>query len=159
RAVLELSENLDDPARTLKLVPIALDKLPDEQAAAAAFAIAGRYAERGQWYLAQEVYLYLVDRFPADPLSASAYRWLIGLNTSSEARRGHELKHFAVADPIRLVKKKGPPWTEEKIVQVGHAVPASGQGILSRADVRDWNKGSLELSKRVVGFGPAYGFD
>jgi photosystem II stability/assembly factor-like uncharacterized protein len=159
RSVLDLAENLDDPSRTLKLVPIALDKLPDEHAAAAAFAIAGRYAERGQWYLAQEVYLYFVDRFPADALSAPAYRWLIGLNTSSEARRRHELKHFAVADPIGLVKKKGPPLTEEKIVQVGHAVPASGQGILSRADVRDWNKGSLELSKRVDGFGPAYRLD
>ena len=159
RGVIELAENLDDPARTLKLVPIALDKLPDEHAAAAAFAIAGRYAERGQWYLAQEVYLYLVERFPAHPLSAQAYRWLIRLNTSSEARRRHELKHFAVADPINLVKKKGPPLTEEKIVKVGHVVPAASQGVLSRADVRDWNKGSLELTKRLAGFGPAYSFD
>jgi photosystem II stability/assembly factor-like uncharacterized protein len=159
RAVIELAENLDDPARTLKLLPIALDKLPDEHAAVAAFVIAGRYAERGQWYLAQEAYLYLVDRCPADPLSAPACRWLIGLNSSSEARRRNELKHFAVPEHISLVKKKGPRPVEEKTVQVGHTVPASGQGILSRTDVRDWNKGSLELTKRLAGFGPVYSFD
>ena len=95
RAVMSMAENIDEPNRTLKLVPKALDELPDEHAAPAAFAIAGRYAERGQWYLAQEAYLYLVDRCPAHPLSAHAYRWLLQLNSSSEARRRHELKHFA----------------------------------------------------------------
>ena len=159
RGVIEMAENLDDPTRTLKLLPIALDKLPDDHAAPAAFAIAGQFAERGQWYLAQEMYLYLVDRFPAHPLSAEAYRWLIRLNTSREARRRHELKHFAVAEPIGLANKKGSPLTEEKIVQTGLVVPASSQGILSRADVREWNKGSAELMKRLSAYGTPYAFD
>jgi photosystem II stability/assembly factor-like uncharacterized protein len=158
RAVIEMADNLDDPARTLKLVPIALDKLDDEQAAPAAFTIAGRYAERGQWYLAQEVYLYLVDRFPAHPLSAEAYRWLIRLNTSSEARRRHELQHFAVTEPIGLLKKNGCPLTKEEIVKAGHIV-SPGKDIQQKSDVRDWNKGSLELIKRLGGYGPVYSFD
>ncbi len=159
RSVIEMAENLDDPARTMKLVPTALDKLPDEHAASAAFAIAGRYAERGQWYLAQEMYLYLVDRHPAHPLSAEAYRWLMRLNSSSEARRRHELKHFAVTDPVNLVKKKGGALTEDKVVPAGHVVRAADGGVLSRTDVRDWNKGSVELMKRLGGYGSIHSFD
>ena len=158
RAAIAMAENLDDPDRTLKLVPAALDKLDDEHAAFAAFTIASRYAERGQWYFAQEFYLYLVDRCPAHPLSAEAYRWLIRLNASGEARRRHELKHFAVGEPISLTKKKGAPLLKEEIVKAGHVVPP-GKDILRTSDVRDWNKGSLELIKRLNGYGPVYGFD
>ena len=57
------------------------------------------------------------------------------------------------------MKKKGGPLTEEKIIKTGLIVPAAGQGILSRADVRDWNKGSVELIKRLGGYGPVYHYD
>jgi photosystem II stability/assembly factor-like uncharacterized protein len=155
RAAIALAENLDDPARTLTLIPTALDKLPDDHAAPAAFAIAGRFAERGQWYLAQEVYLYLVDRFPAHPLAADALRWLVRLNTSQEARRRHELKNFAVAEPLGLAKKH-----DGKIIRVSNEEPAPGQVMLtSRPETRDWNKGCQELVKRLGGYGPVYGFD
>jgi len=155
RTAVAMAEYLDDPTRTLSMIPAALDKLPDEHAAPAAFAIAGRFAERGQWYLAQEVYLYLVDRCPAHPLSADALRWLVRLNTSQEARRRHELKHFAVADPIGLVKKKASP-----ILRVGHEEPIPGQSLLTaQAETRDWNKGCQELVKRLGAYGPVYGFD
>ena len=46
RTILEMAENLDDPARTLKSLPIRLDELDDEHAAVTAFAVAGRFAER-----------------------------------------------------------------------------------------------------------------
>jgi hypothetical protein len=159
RTVIERAENLDDPAQTLKLVAAALDKLPDEHAAPAAFAIAGRYVERGQWFFAQEIYLYLVDRHPAHPLSAEAYRWLVRLNTSGEARRRNELKQFAVTAPLQLVAKKGRPLVEEKVVPAGHIVPAAGQGVLARTDIREWNKGSIELGKRLASYGTVYRMD
>jgi hypothetical protein len=60
---------------------------------------------------------------------------------------------------LQLVKKKGDPLIEEKIVQAGKIVPASTGGVLTRTDVRDWNKGSSELAKRLGGFGPVYRFD
>jgi hypothetical protein len=159
RSVIEMAENIDNPAHTLKLIPELLEKLPDEHAAPAAFTIASRYAERGQWYLAQEFYLYLVDRHPLHPLSAQAYRWLVRLNSSGEARRRHELKNFAVAEPIQLANKKGSPLTEEKVVKAGHVVRAADGGILSRTDVRDWNKGTAELSKRLAPFGSIFSFE
>ena len=68
--------------------------LPDDQGAAAAFALANQYARLGQWTLAREVFLLMVDRYPAHPLTADAYRWLIRYNSSSEARRRQELGQF-----------------------------------------------------------------
>ena len=64
--------------------------MPDEQGSAAAFAIASHFARNGQWTLAREGYLLMVDRYPAHPRAADAYRWLIQYNSSSEARRRHE---------------------------------------------------------------------
>ena len=43
-------------------------------------------------------------------------------------------------------------------MRVGHFVPASKEAVKS-VDVRDWNKGAIELSKRLAGFGPAYSFE
>jgi len=158
RSVIAMADNIDDPARAMKLIPPMLDKLPDEHAAFAAFAIAGRYVKRGQWYAAQEFYLYLADRAPAHPLTSEAYRWLLALNASSEARRRNDLKHFVITDKINLVNKKGPPLVEEKIVKTGFVVPP-GQEIVSRSDVREWNKGSAEWAKRLAGFGSIHALE
>ncbi len=159
RSVIDMAENLDDPARTLSLLPIGLDKLPEEHAALAAFTIAGRYAERGEWYFAQEMYLYLVDRFPGHPLSAEGYRWLIRLNTSSEARRRHELKHFAIAEPIGVAKKGALTAPKEKVIRAGFIDLASNSDILEKSGIRDWNKGAPELMKRLSGYGSIHSFD
>lgn len=159
RAVIDLAENLEDPARTMSLLPIALDKMPEEQAAPAAFTIAGSYAERGQWYFAQEMYLYLVDRFPAHPLSAEGYRWLIRLNTSSEARRRHELKHFAIAEPIGVAKKGALTASKEKVIRAGFVDLAATTDILEKSGIRDWNKGAPELMKRLSGYGSIYSYE
>lgn len=158
RSAISMADNIDNPVQALKLIPPVLDKLPDEQAAFAAFAVAGRYAERGQWYAAQEFYLYLVDRAPSHPLAAESYRWLLAFNTSSEAKRRQELKHFAVGEPIGLTHKKGPPLVEEKVVKAGHIVPA-GSEILSRTDVREWNKAGHEWAKRLHSFGTMQQFE
>ena len=48
----------------------------------------------GQWGLAREVFLLLVDRYPTHPRTADAYRWLIRHHCSSEARRRHEMGQF-----------------------------------------------------------------
>src|SRR5205085_4654126 len=82
---------LSDPFRLLAQIKPALDRMPDDQAAPAAFAIANQYARIGQWELARESYLLMIERYPAHPLSADSYRWLIRHNSSSEARRRHEL--------------------------------------------------------------------
>ncbi len=159
KQVVALSENLDDANRTMALVTQMLDKLPDENVAVSAHAIAGQYAERGQWFLAQEVYLYLVDRCPAHPLSADAYRWLLRLNTSGEARRRHDLKNFTTTDLIRSTRKSTTE-SEGKILRVDYVEPKHGAiSLLNRLDIRDWNKASGEWARRLSSYGAVHGFD
>jgi photosystem II stability/assembly factor-like uncharacterized protein len=73
-----------------------LDHLPDHHAAPAALAVANAYARQGQWGLARETFLLMLQRYPADPLTADACRWLIRHNSSSEAMRRYDLKQFVV---------------------------------------------------------------
>ncbi|HEV3445057.1 MAG TPA: YCF48-related protein [Gemmataceae bacterium] len=85
---------LSDPNRMLAQVGPMLANMPDDQAAPAAFAVANQFVRVGQWTLARELFLLMVDRYPLHPLSADAYRWLIRHNSSSEARRRQELGQF-----------------------------------------------------------------
>jgi hypothetical protein len=78
------------------LPPLAakLKGLPEDQAVAALLAVANGCARQGQWALAREAHLLLVERYPAHPRTVESYRWLIRLGTSGEARRRRELGHF-----------------------------------------------------------------
>src|SRR5205807_1758466 len=74
-----LGDKTDSDKLLAQLGP-TLSHLPDEQASAALFAVANQFARAGQWTLAREAFLYMVDRYPAHPLSADAYRWLVRYN-------------------------------------------------------------------------------
>ena len=78
-----------------QLGPMLAD-LPDDHGARALHAVASQFARAGQWVLAREAFLLMIDRYPAHPLAPDAYRWLVRHNSSSEARRRHELGQFLV---------------------------------------------------------------
>jgi photosystem II stability/assembly factor-like uncharacterized protein len=153
------ANELADPDRLLAQVGPLLDRLPDEQAARAAWAIAHRYVQLGQWPLAREAFLLLVDRYPVHPLSAEAYRWLIQHNSSSEARRRQELGQFLVVQtsqvrpaPAASADDNGPQRTE--------AVHHRRLAILgSMLEVRRWYEGCFAIEERLSAFGPLYGRD
>jgi photosystem II stability/assembly factor-like uncharacterized protein len=88
------ADKLTDPAKLLTQIRPILDALPEDQGPAAVLGLANQFARAGQWPLAQETFLLMADRYPADPLTANAYRWLIQHQSSSEVRRRYELKHF-----------------------------------------------------------------
>jgi photosystem II stability/assembly factor-like uncharacterized protein len=92
---------LNDPNRLLAQVGPMLSAMPDDQAAPAAFAVANQYARMGQWGLARETFLLLVDHYPTHPLAMDGYRWLIRHNSSSEARHRHQLGQFVVVEDVR----------------------------------------------------------
>jgi photosystem II stability/assembly factor-like uncharacterized protein len=100
QALAELPDGLGDPNKMLAQIGPALKELPDDQGAPAAFAVANQYARQGQWALAKEVFLLMVDRYPAHPLSADACRWLIRHSASSEARHRQELGQFVVQEYV-----------------------------------------------------------
>jgi hypothetical protein len=92
---------MTNPDRVMGSVGQILEKLPDAQGALAAHALATHLVRLGQWHLAREAYLQMVEHYPTHPLTADAYRWLIKHNASSETRRRHELGQFLITSDYR----------------------------------------------------------
>jgi photosystem II stability/assembly factor-like uncharacterized protein len=135
-----------------QLVPL-LKSLPDDDAAKAAFNVAWAYVRMGEWDLARETFLVMVDRSPTHPLSAEAYRWLIQHNASGEVRRRHELKQFALVQP-----EFGPGFAKKKkadIIQASAEEPIAEllPPLAAQEETRQWNRGTGEFAKRLALFG------
>lgn len=160
------------PDQILASVGPALGALPEHKGAPAAFAIGSQFARTGQWTMAREVFLMMLERYPTHPLSADACRWLIRYSSSSEARRRQELGQFVIVSQssVQAVTGPGPSSVgkksskkdepEEKVVGwdvQGGVAPADSQHSYLRAwnpeQVRQWYQGSLELEQRHALFG------
>lgn len=161
--LLVLADKIDD-GKTLAQIGPALAGLPEEHAARAAFAIASQYARKGQWHLAREAFLLLVDRYPSHPLAADAYRWLIRHISSSEARRRHELGQFYMVDKLAFnpgLDSNPKPGEIQQVKGTNIEVNAASRltFLSNRDEIRHWFKGSLEIGKRLAAFGPLYATD
>jgi photosystem II stability/assembly factor-like uncharacterized protein len=157
RELLKLAKNPDSglasSAQLLGQLGKTLANLPEDRAAKATLAIAGEFARQGQWDLARETYLTLVERYPTHPLSIDACRWLIRHNASGEAQRRHELGQFLV-----LTRQgEGTPVGDPKgLTAVKPGVDMQVTFLGSPAELLHFHKGSLLLAKRLAGFGPVY---
>ncbi len=168
-------KGLSNPERVLATVGPTLSKLPDAMGAAAAHGIASQLTRQGQWYLAREAFLQMVERYPAHPLTADAFRWLIRHNSSSETRRRHELGQFLVSGLGGFVPPEGgedPPAPPPGPAKKGTKGQAKREGLKTgprdshvawaaevrplhfRADALRWHQSSLDLQPRLAGFGP-----
>jgi photosystem II stability/assembly factor-like uncharacterized protein len=160
------SRALTDPARLLAQVGPELTALPEDQGAPAAFILASHYAHMGQWILAREAFGLMVQRYPAHPLSAEAYRWLIRYNSSSEARHRQARGQFLTLTNVGFQTKMVPAGRPEKEgVRVG-ALPQTDvreeqlqKPISDIPEIREWYKGGLELEPRLAAFGRLYAAD
>jgi photosystem II stability/assembly factor-like uncharacterized protein len=171
------ASTLTSPDRLLAQIGPALAEMPQEVGARVAQGLAWQYARKGQWALARETFLLLVERYPAHPLAIAAYRWLLQHSASSEARRRHELGQFlivgemqtgvpgekqklpepAVSDPKKKGEKKKP-----KLPDVPSFSTASERVLTelgTKEDVRRWFQGTLLLGKKLSAFGPLYSHD
>jgi len=159
RQIVNLVERLPRSEVVLtQLVPL-LQSLPDDDAARAAFQVAWAYVRMGEWDLARETFLAMVDRAPFHPLSLEAYRWLAQHNTSSEVRRRYELKHFALVNPDLGA---GPGFGKKsKIQQVSgsDAIDELLPPLSPNDETRIWAKGSELLNKRFALFGSLESID
>lgn len=148
---------LAKPDQILAQLAPQLDSLPPEMGASAAFNIATRFAQSGQWELAREAFLLMVDRYPAHPLSANAYRWLIRHNSSSEARRRHEMGQFLMLTTSELRQADTKPQEGAWVRGGPESVQEQRLRLLgSRQEVRKWFQGALEIEPRLAGFGPRF---
>ncbi len=164
RVLKQLSQNLADPNQTLSHIGPALGKLPDDLGARTVFAIANQYVRQGQWLLARETFLLMVDRYPAHPLAADAYRWLIRHISSSEARRRQELGQFHMANNVAFNPNLDANPKKDGIQQVKGsdiAVAASGrlEYLSNRDETRQWFRGSELFGQRLLGFGTLHASD
>lgn len=160
--LLLFAENLADPNQTLAHVAPTLAKLPDEIGARTAFAIANQYVRTGQWVLARETFLLMVDRYPSHPLAVEAYRWLVRHTSSSEARRRQELGQFRLASAVQFNPSLDPKPKPGVIQQVkGTEVVGDGklEFLANKDEARHWFRGSLLFGQRLAAFGPLYGSD
>ncbi len=162
-----LTRDLKQPSKTLALIGTTLDKLPDDQAPLAAYAIATEYARKGEWSLAREAFVLMVNRYPTHPRSADAYRWLVQHISSSEARRRHELGQFvlvstsSVTQSIVDPKIKQASGSDSKLPRTKTQTDTQGSLTYLRnpQELKHWYRGSLKLGERLVEYGPIYGFD
>jgi hypothetical protein len=176
-------KGIADPSKLLAQIAPALHGLPAEQGAAAAFAVANQYARRGEWELAREAFLLMVDRYPAHPLAVDAYRWLVRHNSSSEARRRHEMGQFLLVTRLagtkpqlrqdlpkktkeQLEKEKLPPshilqGAERERYLTGGETEGDQRGVYlaSKEETRQWYRGCLEVGNRLAAFGPLFATD
>jgi hypothetical protein len=164
-----LVENADkglaQPEQVLGQLKPVLNKLSHEQGAAAAFSLANQLARSGRWLLAQEVFLTMVDQFPAHPLTAHAYRWLIQHNTSSEAQRRYEMTQYMrasansvlppqVPSPVQIKKIMEEQKQKQAHVAAGTDSPDTPQPLpadLTGVDWQKYYKGSQPISQPLLG--------
>lgn len=175
------SGGLADPNRLLAQIAPAIDAMPADQGAPAAFALAGRYARAGQWSLAREVYGLVLERYPAHPLAAEACRWLVRHSASGEARRRLELGQYVALSTTSITatpkdrvpgttaepkpknpKATGPLRFETKVdlPQVtGSEEQEAWRGLSGSEELRQWHAAGLKLESRLSAFGPLFGSD
>ena len=65
-------------------IPDIIGSAPDAQAALQLSELAERYKEVGRWRLAEDASVQLVERYPREPVTVGAMRWLLMLWTSEE---------------------------------------------------------------------------
>jgi photosystem II stability/assembly factor-like uncharacterized protein len=164
---------LSSPERMLAQVGPALEAMPATAAARVAHGLARQHVRRGQWTLAREMYLLLVQRYPTDPLAIDGYRWLLLHQASSEARRRHEMGQFLIVGqtthgilgPNRKVNDASPllakapnkprefPTFETKTI----TNPAyEGAALDKPEDTRRWFEGAVAMEKKLAAFGPLH---
>jgi photosystem II stability/assembly factor-like uncharacterized protein len=154
-----LAERLTDPAAVQSQLLPVLAKLPDEQGAAAAAAIAAHYLRHGRWDLAHETYAVMVERYPAHPLSAGAYRWLVQHDSSSEVRRRYELNQFALPPKAAAGDSGSDKAPGGGGLQQAAALEKSTATPADPLAARSWYQSTLDYGKRLAGFGPLYASD
>ncbi len=177
RAFSETPSGLAKPEALLaQLGPMVAD-MDLDQAGRAIHGVALQYARMGQWALARETFLLLLDRFPAHPLAPDAYRWLLKHNSSSEARRRHEMGQFLVIGqqslaPVVGNALRGVPGPAERhggrSLQ-GEQGPATFQPpqfetrqaqqlaiLTNKAETRQWYQSCERLEKDLAAFGPLF---
>jgi Carbohydrate family 9 binding domain-like len=167
---------LTDPNRLLANLGPMVEKMPEDQGARALHSVGSHFARSGQWMLARETFLVMVDRYPTHPLSIDAYRWLLRHGSSSEARRRHELGQFLIVSQTQFgVVNKNETVTISREAPFGGPVgpnpnlkpkspiklpvyedhrQVTGVHLSDKNEYRKWYQGAIDIEPKLAAFGP-----
>lgn len=164
---------LTSPNKLLAQINPSLEGLPADIGAPAAYAVANQFAKMGQFELAQQAFLVVVDKYPAHPMAIEACRWLIRYNSSSEIRRRHELGQFLISTSVATSHStkpgKVPDFQEMEFkdsdpknsptfptVETEYKLHTQGTLLEGAASAKRWHEGCLEMEPRLATLGPLF---
>lgn len=161
RSRLQLRAFSDNPSGLVKpehllanIGPMLVD-IPDEQAGRILHSVAMQYSRIGQWALAREAFVLMIDRYPAHPLSVEAYRWLIRHNCSSEARRRHEQGQFLVKTTTTFGQVKSDvPVPKGQIPLIETLEEQEGGNLINPTESKQWYKNCVDLERKMAAQSP-----
>lgn len=156
------------PEQALSQLGSMVKELPVMDAGKALYTAATAYVHAGQWPMAREAFLLLLEKYPGHPLALDAARWVIRYQSSSEARRRQELRQFLEVkdvafdhkerpDPRGVIPKSKktdqlPP--ETVIVESSHREILTGL-----VSARKWYESAIELEARLGAQGELFARD
>ncbi|MSR55408.1 MAG: hypothetical protein EXS09_19300 [Gemmataceae bacterium] len=154
--------------QALSAIGEAVKDLPALDAGQAMFTAASTYAKAGQWALAREAYILMLNKYPGHPLGIEAARWLVRFHSSSEARHRAELGQFVELsslsfdlkdrpDPRRVIPKakiKDQFPKETEVIQT-----TQRETLPAMVSARKWYEGALDLEGRLEAHGSLYARD
>ncbi len=132
----------------------ALSGLPDELAARTAVNLGRRYAEMGQWTTARELFAVAAEKYPVQPDSIEAIRWLVRYQASGEVRRRIELGHQPVYQRGAFMAVEA-----DAVQQVSYTDEFTAKQLFrftGPVALKQWHQACLDLEPKLAAFGGAY---
>ncbi len=138
-----------------------LANLDEERAGEALFALGQEFIDLGQWPQAKEVFIMMLDRYPAHRLALEAARWNALYSSSSLAKLRSESKQFSAPitydfRPPPKPNRKNLPTDPTKLDVKDLGVKRPPLTVLQkrRDDLREWYKGGLCFGEVLSALSP-----
>jgi len=106
-AIADQGEEIIKPEQALGGLAGATKDLSPPAAAHVIFRYGRKYVESGRWDLAASVYEFLATKYPEQPLTAEAMRWLTAYQASNESRLRFGQKTAVGAMAAKMDAKRG----------------------------------------------------
>ncbi|OWK34710.1 YCF48-related protein [Fimbriiglobus ruber] len=166
-AMLANTEAVGGRDKALAQIAGAIVAMPDAVAARTGVALGFRLVRDGQWTSARELFALVAERYPAEPASIEAVRWLLRYHASGEVRRRIELGQQPIfqqaAFAPAVVPAAGGPTTPQNGIQTAayiEPLAAPPAYRFSSADAfRQWNQACVDLEPKLAAFGAGYALD
>ena len=160
-AYLALQPMLTEPTQVQQVVDRllrTLAQLDDEHGAELTWMLAQHSLSQGQWLLAREMMLVLMDRYPAHRATPASARWLAAFQSSTLAEQRVAQGHFLTTAEYDFRRPPAPVARRPDQAGTRTAPTTAPPTIVQkrRGDLRAWHKGSLAAGDVLAAYGPQY---